>query len=63
MISFSLTHCAYLGTAMTQNPGYLKLRKIKAAQHIAQTVKIIEILNIITNDSLHRYPVLRIEYI
>lgn len=27
-----------LGTAMTQNPGYLKLRKIRAAQHIAQTI-------------------------
>jgi len=24
---------------MTENPGYLKLRKIRAAQHIAQTVR------------------------
>lgn len=28
----------YLGRAMRENPGYLKLRKIRAAQTIAHTV-------------------------
>lgn len=27
-----------LGQAVTKNPGYLKLRKIRAAQNIAKTV-------------------------
>ena len=29
---------AYIGKAVTENPGYLKLRKIRAAQQIARTV-------------------------
>lgn len=29
----------YLGEAIGKNPGYLKLRKIRAAQNIARTVK------------------------
>ena len=28
----------YLGLALSQNPGYLKLRKIRAAQNISRTV-------------------------
>lgn len=28
----------YLGEAVSRNPGYLKLRKIRAAQNIARTV-------------------------
>lgn len=28
-----------LGEAVTKNPGYLKLRKIRAAQNIAKTVR------------------------
>ena len=32
-----------LGEAVSQNPGYLKLRKIRAAQSIARTVIIIQI--------------------
>ena len=35
---FFLTN-AYLGQAMRENPGYLKLRRIRAAQHIARTVR------------------------
>jgi len=31
---------------MTENPGYLKLRKIRAAQHIAQTVRQMLLYNI-----------------
>lgn len=34
---FSLTE-DYLGEAVGKNPGYLKLRKIRAAQNIARTV-------------------------
>lgn len=30
----------YLGEAMGQSPGYLKLRKIRAAQNIARTVNL-----------------------
>lgn len=30
----------YLGLAVGQNPGYLKLRKIRAAQNISRTVSI-----------------------
>jgi prohibitin 2 len=29
----------YLGDAIAMNPGYLKLRKIRAAQNIAKTVR------------------------
>lgn len=39
MHCFSLT-VAYLGEAIGLNPGYLKLRKIRAAQSIARTVSI-----------------------
>lgn len=28
----------YLGLALSQNPGYLKLRKIRAAQNISRTI-------------------------
>lgn len=35
---FSLTP-VHLGIAVGQNPGYLKLRKIRAAQSIARTVR------------------------
>lgn len=28
----------HIGEAIAMNPGYLKLRKIRAAQHIAKTV-------------------------
>lgn len=31
-------NCSYLGEAIGQNPGYLKLRKIRAAQNISRTV-------------------------
>lgn len=31
----------YLGLAVKQNPAYLKLRKLRAAQSIARTVSII----------------------
>lgn len=31
----------YLGEAIGRNPGYLKLRKIRAAQNIARTVKLV----------------------
>lgn len=31
----------YLGLAVSQNPGYLKLRKIRAAQNISRTVRIV----------------------
>lgn len=30
----------HLGDAISKNPGYLKLRKIRAAQNIARTVSI-----------------------
>lgn len=30
----------YLGDAISKNPGYLKLRKIRAAQNIARTVSV-----------------------
>ena len=29
----------HVGKAMSENPGYLKLRKIRAAQNIARTVR------------------------
>lgn len=45
---FFLTVDFYLGKAMTDNPGYLRLRKIKAAQAISKTVLI---LNILTMDA------------
>lgn len=31
----------YIGEAIQQNPGFLKLRKIQAAQKIAKTVSIL----------------------
>jgi prohibitin 2 len=34
---FFLT-CSYLGEAISRNPGYLKLRKIRAAQNISRTI-------------------------
>ena len=34
----------YLGEAISKNPGYLKLRKIRAAQAIAKTVNIYSIV-------------------
>ncbi|OXU27757.1 hypothetical protein TSAR_002477, partial [Trichomalopsis sarcophagae] len=37
MISFTSSHI-YLGIAVSQNPGYLKLRKIRAAQTISRTI-------------------------
>lgn len=36
-LTISLTP-VYLGIAMSQSPGYLKLRKIKAATNIGKTV-------------------------
>ena len=36
---FSLTFWLHLGESIGTNPGYLKLRKIRAAQAIARTVK------------------------
>lgn len=36
-----LNRYVYLGLAVSRNPGYLKLRKIRAAQSIARTVIII----------------------
>lgn len=33
-----------IGEAMSLNPGYLKLRKIRAAQNIARTVSIFELI-------------------
>lgn len=34
----------HLGIAVSQNPGYLKLRKIRAAQSISRTVIIIIVI-------------------
>ena len=34
----ALLTLSYLGKAISENPGYLKLRKIRAAQAIASTV-------------------------
>lgn len=34
----------HLGIAISQNPGYLKLRKIRAAQNISRTVSFIVLL-------------------
>lgn len=34
-----LTLPAYLGEALSKNPGYIKLRKIRAAQNISKTVR------------------------
>lgn len=39
----------YLGLALSQNPGYLKLRKIRAAQNISRTVIAKKILFLIIN--------------
>lgn len=39
MVLLSLTDCDYLGVSLSQNPGFLKLRKIRAAQAIANTVR------------------------
>jgi hypothetical protein len=36
--SVSFLNILYLGEAVSQNPGYLKLRKIRAAQSISRTV-------------------------
>lgn len=37
--SFPLTWCvSHLGEALSKNPGYIKLRKIRAAQNISKTV-------------------------
>lgn len=33
-----LTQPAHLGEALSKNPGYIKLRKIRAAQNISKTV-------------------------
>lgn len=41
-----------LGEAVSLNPGYLKLRKIRAAQSIARTVSLIHILPHILNSPL-----------
>lgn len=38
LLSFFLDWNVYLGIAVSQNPGYLKLRKIRAAQSIARTI-------------------------
>ena len=38
MLWYSLTLVPYLGLALSDNPGFLKLRKIRAAQAIASTV-------------------------
>jgi len=35
----------HLGLAVSQNPGYLKLRKIRAAQNISRTVSIFHNIN------------------
>jgi hypothetical protein len=35
----------HLGLAVSQNPGYLKLRKIRAAQNISRTVSIFNNIN------------------
>lgn len=40
---FPLT-AAHLGQAMKENPGYLKLRRIRAAQHIARTVSVFALI-------------------
>lgn len=38
-MGFSLTFALlYLGEALSRNPGYIKLRKIRAAQNISKTV-------------------------
>ena len=39
---------------MSENPGYLKLRKIRAAQHIAQTVRLL-IFNIARLGAVYYY--------
>lgn len=47
---------------MTENPGYLKLRKIRAAQHIAQTVSLSFVFKYcVLLLILFRYLVLKIE--
>ncbi len=38
MLWFSLTLISHIGLALSDNPGFLKLRKIRAAQAIATTV-------------------------
>ncbi|UXI19050.1 uncharacterized protein NH340_JMT04993 [Sarcoptes scabiei] len=37
-LNFFLSSYLYLGEAIAKNPGYLKLRKIRAAQNIAKTI-------------------------
>lgn len=63
-LSFNKTKCSLsfsvfiqLGEAVTKNPGYLKLRKIRAAQNIAKTVrmltgKLIQHLNLVVTTYL-----------
>jgi hypothetical protein len=43
-----------IGEAIAKNPGYLKLKKIRAAQNIARTVSLL-ILNNYKLCAMHRY--------
>ena len=44
ILTNSMFVCVHVGKSMSENPGYLKLRKIRAAQAISQTVCLVSYL-------------------